>query len=202
MARPSSISRLPPEIRAEIGRLRDAGRTIDEILAHLRAMDVAVSRSALGRHVKGMAELGEKLRRSRAVAEGLVRELGDAPESKTARLNIELLHTAILDLFMKAGEGEEEGVDEGGRAALAGNPMGAMMLAKALEHLTKASRHDVDHIAAIEKRVAEKARREALTQAANRAETKAREAGLSAAAAAQLRRDVLGLRPPAPRAAG
>src|SRR5690349_16342872 len=142
MARPSTISRLPPEIRDEIGRLRDQGCTIDEILAHLRAMEVAVSRSAMGRHLKGMAELGEKLRRSRAVAEGLVRQLGDAPESKTARLNIELLHNTILDLFMHAEDGE--GVDEDGKAALAGNPMGAMMLAKALEHLTKASRHDVE----------------------------------------------------------
>jgi hypothetical protein len=190
VARPSSISRLPPEIRAEIGRLREAGRTIDEILAHLRAMDVAVSRSALGRHVRGMAELGEKLRRSRAVAESLVRELGDAPESKTARLNIELLHTAILDLFLKAGGGAEEGVDEGGRAALAGNPMGAMMLAKALEHLTKASRHDQAFIERVEARAAARAKREA----AAAVDAVARERGLSAEMVAVIKAGIFGVK--------
>lgn len=190
MARPSSISRLPPEIRAEIGRLRDAGRTIDEILAHLRAMDVAVSRSALGRHVKGMERLGEQLRRSRAVAEGLVRQLGDAPESRTARLNIELLHTAILDLFMRAGEGEEEGVDEDGRAALAGNPMGAMMLAKALEHLTKASRHDQEFIEKVEARAAARAKREA----AAAVDAVAKERGLSAETAAAIKAGIFGVK--------
>ncbi|GGG30892.1 hypothetical protein GCM10010964_18530 [Caldovatus sediminis] len=190
MPRPSSISRLPPEIRAEIGRLREAGRTIDEILAHLRAMDVAVSRSALGRHVKGLAELGEKLRRSRAVAEALVRQLGEAPESRTARLNIELLHTAILDLFMKAGEGEEEGVDGEGRAALAGNPMGAMLLAKALEHLTKASRHDQEFIEKVEARAAARAKREA----AAAVDAVARERGLSAEMAAAIKAGIFGVR--------
>lgn len=200
--RPSSIDRLDPEIRDAIGRLRDHGKTIDEILDHLRTLEIQVSRSALGRHVRGMEKMGEKLRRSRAVAEGLVRQLGDAPENKTSRLNIELLHSAILDLFMAGEDGDEEedgkGVDGDGRAALQGNPMGVMMLAKALESLTRASKNDVDAIAAIEKRAAEKARRETLQQAAAKAEDQAKEAGLSAQAAAAIRREVLGLRPPAP----
>jgi hypothetical protein len=196
MPRKGTVDRLPPEIRDLIGKLREQdGYTLDDILLHLRRMEVDVSRSALGRYVRGMDELGEKLRRSRAVAEGLVRQLGDAPESKTARLNIELVHTAILDLFRNAEAGGD-GVDADGKAALAGNPQGAMMLAKALEHLTKASRHDVEYIAQAEKRAGEKARRAALEEAAQRASNSAREAGLSAAAAAQLRRDVLGLRTP------
>ena len=51
-----------------------------------------------------MEALGEKLRRSRSVAEVLVRQLGDAPASRTMQLNVELLHTAILNLFMDASE--------------------------------------------------------------------------------------------------
>lgn len=135
-----------------IGQLREQGHTIDEILAHLADMQTQVSRSALGRHIQGLDELGEKVRRSRSVAEALVRQLGDAPESRTARLNIELLHSALLDLFMGT-EGDTRGQD-----ALKGNPEGFMFLAKALDHLGRAQKSNVDAIAAIEKRAEERAR--------------------------------------------
>lgn len=155
--RPSTVDRLGPEIRDAIGRLLDDGRTLDEVLAHLEGMSVEVSRSALGRYSKRLAGLGEKLRRSRNVAEALVRRYGDQPESKAARLNIELVHGVITDLFM-AEEGDPEGAD---KAAAMANPQGAMLVAKALEHLTKASRHDVEFIERAEKRATERTRKEA-----------------------------------------
>jgi hypothetical protein len=100
MPRPSTIDRLPGQVRELIGKLRqDRGLTIDEILDHLRQLDVEVSRSALGRHVKGLAKMGERLRRSRAMAEGLARQLGDAPGDQVARVNIELLHSFIAEAF-------------------------------------------------------------------------------------------------------
>jgi hypothetical protein len=190
MARKSTVDRLGPEVRDAIGRLLDQGRTLDEILAHLEGMSVEVSRSALGRYTQKLAAAGEKLRRSRAVAEALVRKFGDQPESKTARLNIELLHGAILDLFM--AEGDEAA--ESGRAALAGDPQGAMLLAKALEHLTKASRHDVEFIERAEKRAAARATRAAATAA----ESMAREKGLSAATIDAIKASILGVQPAAP----
>lgn len=150
MARPSSIDKLPEPIRAEIGKLRGSGWTIDQILEHLRGLyDKAPSRSALGRHIKGLEAIGEKMRRSRQVAEALVRELGDAPESRTARLNIELLHSAILDVFMKSADEESDGIDKSGQAALKGNPMGMMLLAKALDHLSHSSKTNADFIARV-----------------------------------------------------
>lgn len=154
MARPSSISQLPEEVRTEIGRLRQNGRTIDDILGHLRKLDgiAPVSRSALGRHIHGMAKLGERIRRSRQVAEALVTELGEAPESQSARIGIELVHTALLDLFMKSEEGDE-GVAESGLAAVAGDPDGIMKLAKALDHLSRASKANLEFISAAEKRM-------------------------------------------------
>jgi hypothetical protein len=162
VSRPSTVDQLPEEIRSEIGRLRMQGVTIDGILAHLRALhgETQVSRSALGRHLKGVEKLGERVRRSRQVAEVLVRELGDAPESQAARMNIELMHGAVLDLFMKSADGED--VAEGGKEALAGDPEGVMMLAKALDHLTRASRSNVEFIAAAEKRAIERAKRDAV----------------------------------------
>lgn len=190
MVRASTVDQLPETVRAEIGRLRQNGRTIDDILAWLRQLDgiAPVSRSALGRHVQSMAKLGERLRRSRQVAEALVKELGDLPESQAARTNIELLHTAVLDLFMKAGDGEE--VDAGGAAALAGNPKGVMELAKALDHLTRASRSNEDFIAKAEQRATERAKREAATAV----EVVAREHGISGKTLAAIKAGIFGVR--------
>lgn len=143
MGRPSSVDRLEPEIREEIGRLRGNGHSIDEILAALRELDVvSISRSALGRHIKGLDDVGRKLRQSRTVAEALVRQLGDEPASRSAALNIELLHTTIMDLFLAADDGT---ADSRGIEALRGNPQGIMALAKALDHLTSSSASDVEN---------------------------------------------------------
>lgn len=190
MARPSSIDQLEPEIRDEIGRLRGNGHTLDEILAALRELDVThISRSALGRHVQSMEKIGAKLRHSRNIAEALVRQLGGEPASRSAQLNIELLHSAVLDLFLAAQNAEEGGPDGRGIAALNGNPEGIMMLAKALDHLTKSAKSDIENQKAIEERVEARVRKET--------EGKLRDAlkkqGLSKDVASQIRKQVLGL---------
>lgn len=186
MGRASSVDQLPPELRDAIGKLRDEGATIDQIVAHLRGLSVVVSRSAMGRHLRGMEALGERLRRSRSVAEVLVRQLGDAPASRSAQMNIELLHTAVLDLFMNASDGD---VDEDGRAALAGNPEGVMMLAKALDHLTRASKSDMEFVSKIETRVAERTRKEAAAVV----DQVAKESGITQATADQIKRQIFGV---------
>jgi len=153
------VDKLPPEIRDEIGRLRGAGHTIDEILAALRELDiVTISRSTLGRHVKGMERLGAKLRHSRNIAEALVRQLGDEPASRAAQLNIELLHTTITDLFLAQNDDGE--IDENGKAALNGSPEGIMLLAKAMDHLTKSAKADAEYAAKIEAKVEARMKRE------------------------------------------
>lgn len=197
MARPSKIDRMDPGINEIIGRLRQHGRTIDEILDHLRTMEIEVSRSALGRHVQSMERVGERMRRSRALADALGRRLGDTAESKLTSLNIELMHGFLFDVLSAV---EDEGAEGERMQALLRDPKALKLFAETTERLTKASRHNAEFIDQVEKRAAERARRETLEQAAAEASTKAREAGLSAAAAAQLRRDVLGLRPPPPQA--
>ena len=134
-------------------------------------MQSQVSRSALGRHVKGLDVIGERLRRSRMVAEALVHELGDAPESKAARLNIELMHNALLDLFMSDADGGD--INELGKAALKGNPEGVMQLSRALADLARASKTNADYIEQAEKR----AERRALTAAAAVVDEVAKETG-------------------------
>jgi hypothetical protein len=187
MARPSTIARLPGEIREAIGRLRDQGRTLDEILAHLQGMEVTVSRSALGRHVQQMDKVGERLRRSRAISEALVRQLGDAPESQTARLNIEMMHSFLFDFLASA----EEGAEEGSEAALAHvrDPKSVALMAEAVQRLTIASRHNVEFVARVEDRAAAKAK----AGAARAAEAVAREKGLSADTVRAIKASILGV---------
>lgn len=198
MARPSSVDKLPETIRQEIGRLRQNGRSIDEILGHLKTMDgiAPISRSALGRHLQGMEKVGERIRRSRQVAEALVHEMGDAPESQAARVTIELMHTVVMDLFTRAESGDE-GVSPDGVAALAGSPEGIMLLAKALDHLTRASRSNVEFIARAEARAAERTKKEA----ASAMDAVAREKGISADTLDAIKRGIFGVKPagaPAP----
>jgi hypothetical protein len=187
MARPSTIARLPGEIREAIGRLRDQGRTLDEILTHLQGMEVTVSRSALGRHVQQMDKVGERLRRSRAISEALVRQLGDAPESQTARLNIEMMHSFLFDFLASA----EEGAEEGSEAALAHvrDPKSVALMAEAVQRLTTASRQNVEFVARVEDRAAAKAK----AGAARAAEAVAREKGLSADTVRAIKASILGV---------
>jgi hypothetical protein len=187
MARPSTIARLPGEIREAIGRLRDQGRTLDEILKHLEGMEVTVSRSALGRHVQQMDKVGERLRRSRAISEVLVRQLGDAPESQTARLNIEMMHSFLFDFLASA----EEGAEEGSEAALAHvrDPKSVALMAEAVQRLTTASRNNADYVARLEDRAAAKAK----AGAARAAEAVAREKGLSADTVRAIKASILGV---------
>lgn len=176
MARPSTIQRLPSQVREAIADLRGKGRTIDEILSKLRELDVDVSRSALGRHVKQLDAIGKEIRRSREVAEALVKQYGDAPESRTAQLNIELMQGLVTRL-MFAEDGELVSFD----------PKDAMMMATALQKLAQASKQDADRVVLIRKEFAKK-----LDDAIAAAE-EAGERGLSPERLAELRRGFLGV---------
>jgi hypothetical protein len=148
-------------VREAIGQWHREGRTLDEILDALdEAFDVKISRSALHRHVKGLDKVLERLERSRQIAEAAVARFGHEPESKTARANIELMQAAIQEI-LDADEDPETG-------RVIGKPMDAMLLAKALEHLTKASRHDAEYI--------EKVRAQAAKEAAAKLEKAAKQA--------------------------
>lgn len=158
MPRKSTIRRLPPDIRDRIGALLDEGRTLDEIREHLAKLGADISRSALGRYKQHIDKVSERIRRSREVAEALVRNLGDEPESKTARLNIELLHGVLTDMLSQIPESSEDGENAEGQGTLLSlNPMGAMLFAKALDHLAKAKRNDAELVSKLK----EQARKEA-----------------------------------------
>lgn len=145
MGRASSIRRLPGEVRELIADLRERGRTIDEVMEKLRELEVDVSRSALGRHVKQLDAIGAEIRRSRAVAEALVKRYGEAPESRTARLNIELMH-AFINKLMVTDDGQIVSLDA----------KEAMFVATAMQKLAQASKQDIDREALLRKEFVEK----------------------------------------------
>jgi len=167
MPRVSGFKRLPPEVRDLIGNLRERGRTIDEIMDALKALDISVPRSTLGDWTKKIDTVAAKMEQSRVMADALVRRFGDAPESKTARLNMQMMHTALYQVLEQSLGGSD-----GGNFT----PQEAMQLSKALDHITRAAKTDAEFIA----KVREEARKEteermeaALEDAAGEAKAKA-----------------------------
>lgn len=180
MAR-STLDRLPKEIREELGRLREDGWTIDELLAQLQVLrnagrhDVDVSRSAVGRYVQTMDKVGERLRRSRAMAEGLVRQLGDEPDTRIARLNIEMGQSLIFDL-MNGEDGEGAKLD----------PEQVMFITSSIQKLTSARKTDAELILRLQT--------EADKRAIATMEKVAKRRGLSSEMRDELKQDFLGIR--------
>ncbi|MGX7745872.1 phage protein Gp27 family protein [Rhodopseudomonas parapalustris] len=131
--RPSSIDRLPEEVRDLIGRLRDQGCTIDEIMLKLGELDLdkkeLPSRSALGRHLQKAAEIAERVKKSRQVAEVIVRRLGETDPDKTTRMNLELMHNILFEIATRTSE------ETGEPVSFSFGPMEAMLLAKAMDRI-------------------------------------------------------------------
>ncbi len=174
MARPSSIHRLPEEIREAIGRLRAQGRTLDEILAHLRTLDIDISRSALGRHTKWLDKVSERMLQSRAVTEALIERLGQAGENRQVRLIAELIGTGIFEALSEA-------------ETL--TPTEHAHLARAVKDLATTLRTDAAYTERV-RALAATAERE---RAAEAAEAGMRKVGISAETIARIRQDIYGL---------
>lgn len=188
MARPSHIMRLPPNVRESITRLREAGQTIDEILEWLIDKGyVDISRSSVGRHIKREDQVMERLRRSKVMADAVVRSDVDAPPDKLARLNHSLMHTAIFDL-LSALDGDDDAMKE-----LFKNPKTIEQISRALSSLSSSAKTDIEY----RKQVREEVERE--VQAKMRKETEERlgdamkKQGLSKDVATQIRQKVLGI---------
>jgi len=180
---PSSVDKLDPEIRELIGHLRiDKGWTIDQIRQRLIDMgqEDVPSRSALGRHVRGLAEVTADLKLSQTYAEAIAREAGDKGPGQLLDMNAQLLGANMLKLMMAEADGE--GIQLG--------PKEAKEFSEALRNLALMRKTELDTIARAEERAAKKA----TAEAAEKAVAFGREAGLSAERLAQLRREVLGVK--------
>ena len=189
----SKISRLPSTVRDKIAELHNEGLTIDEIMAHLQQLDLPPGRLPhacnLSRYVKRLDVMAAEVQQSRDIAKIIVDRLGDAPETRQARLNIELMHGAITEIFFaRAAQKEEE---EGHSATL--SPAQAYLLAKSLALVTHAERTDQNATFNLRTEIAAEQNRR--VEAAAKAVAKvAKEEGLSAERVAMLQAKIAGLR--------
>ncbi len=180
--RPSSIDRLPEEVRAELQALyADPAKTLDDLVEHLEAQGFTLSRSAVGRDRKQWDRVSRKIRESREVAQAFARELGAVPEGEMGRLLVELTHNIVFNAAMASADSDEP-VD----------PRDLMFFAKAIRDLAGAQKTSTDLELSIRKElqreVAEKAK-----QTADAAVAEARERGLSDDAAESIRARIMGI---------
>lgn len=180
--RPSTIDKLPGEIKESIGRLRQAGRSIDDILAHLDKLGADVSRSALGRHVQKLDVIGERMRRSKDMAEALAGRFGDEPDDKIARMNAQILHGSIFELLTTL-EAAEEGNEPDAPIVL--DPKSLKLVTEAMRNLATAQATDANRTLKIEA--------DALKKAAARAVTGAKSKGFGQETIDFILNDVLGV---------
>jgi hypothetical protein len=184
MGRPSSVDKLDPTIRAEINRLKiERGFTIDQIVEHMKTMGVTtISRSAMGRHVKKLEEVGARIREARAVAEGIAPTLAGKDDGQLLNMNVELLHGAIMRM---ASATDEEGED------VQLKPSEAMAIGKALECASKAAAINANRVLKIKQEAAKETAKKAAEVVQKALETDA--PGLSAGTVDKIMHQVLGV---------
>jgi Protein of unknown function (DUF3486) len=174
MGRKSSITQLPPEIREAVDRaIREGRASADQIVAIINEMGGHASASAVTRYARSARAQMEQFTQATEIAKVWVGKLGADPTSDVGRLVTEMLRTVAWQQVGSMGD------DSDGRANE------TMMLARAIKDLASADKLTVEREARIRKEIKE--------QAAETAVHSAKKAGLSAAAAADIRRDILGI---------
>lgn len=180
--RPSTIDQLPPEIREMIGRLRlEKGYTIDAIRHHLQELldaDDVPSRSALGRHVRDLKVVGDRMRRATAMTEAVAR-MGNRADNKMLRGTLELVNSILLEVSLAEEEGED-----GVYRAVQFNPAQVKALAQTAESLARAEKLDADR----EKRIREQEREMAQLEMRQKLDAAGRTGELDPDALARARR--------------
>ena len=180
----SSIDLLPdaaaPCVRAALDALGERRRTQEDIRAQLNACLARlglgpVSRSAFNRKALQIAAVGRQLTQAREVAAIMAEKMSGLPEGDIGLLLIEALKTLIYDVVMR----EAMAGDEQSGLAMLG------MAADAVMRLERARKTNAE--------TRRLALREFGAEAAEAIEKAGQEAGLSAEAVAQIRREVLGV---------
>jgi hypothetical protein len=188
MPRKSTIKLLPSPIRDLINQLlADGVTTLDQILEKLREIGVEnVKRSTLGRYAFDMNKIGERMRRSRDVANALVDKLGEGPENRAAQLNLELMHSVVFDLLA----GGEDG------AGVTFDAEQAMFISRALKDLSSAQKTQAEFVLKIRQETAKALKAEAVKEV----DSIAAQQGLTAATVNAIKAKILGVKLPPPNA--
>lgn len=181
--KPSKIDQLPEDIKSElIELLRDKSVTQTEVLERVNGLirdaglpdDEQLSRSGLNRYATRMATVGSRIQEAREVSKQWVDQLGDKPTGEVSKVLIEMVRTLAFDQVLKLSESGE-----------VVPPKFIKELAIGVEKLEKAASESTKREREIRKAMAE--------EAAERAESAAKAAGLTTEGAAQIKREILGI---------
>jgi hypothetical protein len=184
MPRRSSLERLPPELQDLYHRLLRSGCTIIEITDKLNELDADVSKSAVGRAVKGARAQMRQYREAQEVAGQWVTQLNEQPQGDVSALLTEMLKTVAYSTIASIGDGSEAEVGKDGKPK-APKAMDIMLLAKAIRDLEASTKQSLER--------REKIERQALERQTKAAEGVAKKQGMSNAHWEEIRAKFLGI---------
>lgn len=178
--RPSKVDMLPDDVKDALNKmLREGKHTQQEILDAINQHlgdEEQLSRSGLNRYATRMESVGAKLRETREVANVWMARFGDEPTSDVLQLVVEMCQGALFKYALKASEADDSELFD---------PDAMKDVTLSIQRLAKAAEMNMKREKEIRKAFAE--------QAADEADTVAREAGLSADAAKEIRNKILGI---------
>ncbi|CAM3719376.1 hypothetical protein Xentx_02573 [Xenorhabdus thuongxuanensis] len=181
--RPSKIDLLPDAIRDQLhALLRDKRHTQEDIRAAVNELiddaglsgDLKISRTGLNRYASRMETLGAKIREGREIADVWVSRLGSAPTSDIGKLLQEFVKSLAFETSMSLAEGDNV-VEPKALAQL------ALVAARIEQAAMTSTKREKEIRAAF------------AAEAAEQAEKIVKQAGLTADAAADIRRQILGI---------
>ena len=103
MAGVSKIKRLPRELQDMVNGMFERGFSITEVSQALEKAGEDISRSSVGRYHQDWLEAMKELILVREFSEMTVRGLKDMPESKIARMNVQLIEAGIFKAITALG---------------------------------------------------------------------------------------------------
>ncbi|MEG0010370.1 MAG: DUF3486 family protein [Aeromonas sp.] len=184
----SKIQQLPDDIRSQLATmLRSDSMSQKAILEEINQLireaglppEDQISRTGLNRYFKRMELAGSRMAEARATAEVWTSKLGQAPTSEVGKLLQEFVRTMAFETSMKmmdASDGEE----------------GKMIDPKSLSQLALVIQR-VEQAAMTSHKVEKEIRAAFAAEAADKAETIVKQAGLTAETASEIRRQILGI---------
>lgn len=185
MARKSSVTRLPPEVKSYIeAKLATGAQTLDELIKDLRERFPAEaqagelpSRSSLHRYGSKLDRRLAAIRASTEAAKLIQAQAGDDQDARSEALTA-LVQTELFEAILALQEADDPDADPGERIA---------MLSAAAKNIATLTRSSIGL-----KTFQAQARARAKA-AADTVDKLAKTGGLSADTAAQIRREILGI---------
>lgn len=185
MPQVSSIDRLPVDIKSQLQQLLqdprctqlDATARINEILES-EGHPERVTKSSVNRYAMRMEEVGSKLRQSREIADMYISRVGASPQGQTGLLINEMLRAMAFDLTLRLQD-----ADISDPESMTATIDQLKSLALGMQRLEQSATINVKRETEIKK--------QAFTEAADKAAATAKQAGISEETIQIIRRDVL-----------